>query len=156
MKTRILALGHRQPAWVQQATQEYLQRMPRELGVHLVEIKPEPRTSGRNTEQILELEAQRLRQHMSPQEVCYALDERGALWTTRELAQALDRHRQHADSPCFLIGSADGLHPLIKQDCHALIALSRMTLPHGLVRVLLAEQLYRAHSLLQGHPYHRD
>ncbi len=155
MKIRILALGHRQPAWVQQATQDYLQRMPREMGLQVVEVKPEPRTSGRNTEQILELEAQRLRQQFHPQEVRYALDERGALWTTQELAQTLERHQQQAQSPCFLIGSADGLHPRIKQDCHALLALSRMTLPHGLVRVLLAEQLYRSYSLLQGHPYHR-
>lgn len=155
MKIRILAFGNRQPAWVQQATQEYLQRMPRELSLELVELKPAPRTSGRSSEQILELEAQRLRQHIHPQEVCYALDERGALWSTQELAHTLQHHQEHADRPCFLIGSADGLHPGIKQECRSLLAVSRMTLPHGLVRVLLAEQLYRGYSLLQGHPYHR-
>lgn len=155
MKIRILALGHRQPAWVQQATQEYLKRLPREMGAQLVELKPEPRTSGRSTAQILELEAQRLRQHFTTQDVRYTLDEQGALWTTLTLAQALERHQQQGVNPCFIIGSADGLHPLIKQESQTLIALSRMTLPHGLVRVLLAEQLYRCHSLLQGHPYHR-
>ncbi len=85
-----------------------------------------------------------------------ALDERGRGWTTRELADRLARWRDNARDVAFVIGSADGLAETVKRDAEAVVALSAMTLPHGLVRVLLAEQLYRATSLLAGHPYHRE
>ena len=85
-----------------------------------------------------------------------ALDERGAPWTTRVFAAQLARRQADGNDVAFVIGSADGLSPDIKARADAVVALSAMTLPHGLVRVLLAEQLYRAHSLLTGHPYHRE
>ena len=85
-----------------------------------------------------------------------ALDERGRAWTTRELATHLERWRENAVDIAFVIGSADGLAPSIKRSAAALVALSAFTLPHGLCRVLLAEQLYRAASLVAGHPYHRE
>ena len=85
-----------------------------------------------------------------------ALDERGQPWTTRVLADNLSRWRVEARDISFVIGSADGLAESVKRDAHAIVALSALTLPHGLVRVLVAEQLYRAASLLSGHPYHRE
>ena len=84
-----------------------------------------------------------------------ALDERGTAWTTQELATRLRRWHDGGDDVAFVIGSADGLAADVKSNAAAVVALSAMTLPHGLVRVLLAEQLYRAHTLLTGHPYHR-
>ena len=85
-----------------------------------------------------------------------ALDERGEPWTTRQLAQKLQRFRDAAQDVAFVIGSADGLDDGVKRDAAAVFALSALTLPHGLARVVLAEQLYRAVSVLEGHPYHRD
>ena len=85
-----------------------------------------------------------------------ALDERGAAWTTQEFATQLARLAGAGDDVAFVIGSADGLSADVKAHAAAVVAVSAMTLPHGLVRVLLAEQLYRAHSVLTGHPYHRD
>jgi 23S rRNA (pseudouridine1915-N3)-methyltransferase len=85
-----------------------------------------------------------------------ALDERGRAWTTRDLADRIARWRDDARDVAFVIGSADGLAEAVKRDAQAVVAMSAMTLPHALVRVLLAEQLYRATSLIAGHPYHRD
>ncbi len=88
--------------------------------------------------------------------VTVALDERGQPWTTRELADHLARWRDEALDVTFVIGSADGLAEPVKRSAAAVVSLSALTLPHGLVRVILAEQLYRAASLLAGHPYHRE
>ena len=85
-----------------------------------------------------------------------ALDEHGSAWTTRQLAQRLQGWRDAAQDVAFVIGSADGLDATVKRDASAVFALSALTLPHGLARVILAEQLYRAVSVLSGHPYHRE
>jgi 23S rRNA (pseudouridine1915-N3)-methyltransferase len=89
-------------------------------------------------------------------QVVVALDERGQPWTTRALAEALARWRDDARDPAFVIGSADGLAEPVKRGAAAVVALSALTLPHALVRVIVAEQLYRAVSLLSHHPYHRE
>ena len=155
MKVRVVALGQRMPGWVTAGFGEYAKRLPREWSFELVEIKPEPRDRGRTREQILEAEGTRVTAACSGCRVV-ALDERGTALTTRELAAQLARRLRGGDDIAFVIGSADGLAPGIKARADAVVALSALTLPHGLVRVLLAEQLYRAHSLLTGHPYHRD
>jgi 23S rRNA (pseudouridine1915-N3)-methyltransferase len=85
-----------------------------------------------------------------------ALDERGSAWTTRQLAQRLGGWRDAAQDMAFVIGSADGLDESVKRAASAVLALSALTLPHGLARIILAEQLYRSSSILSGHPYHRD
>ncbi len=148
-------MGHRMPRWIMEATQEYLQRMPREYPVELIEIKPDSRMTGRTTEQILEAESQRILTHVGEMPA-YALDERGQCWTTMDLATTLQNTQRDASGLCFIIGSADGLHQRIKTQARGLVALSRMTLPHGMVRVILSEQLYRASMVLKGHPYHRE
>jgi len=143
------------PAWVDAGYDDYARRMPRELPLELIELKPEPRDRGKPVAQMLAAEAQRIRT-ASPGRTRVALDERGAPWSTRMLADRLRTWQDAGDDVSFVIGSADGLDPSIKEEAAALFALSALTLPHGLVRIVLAEQLYRAVSLNAGHPYHRD
>jgi 23S rRNA (pseudouridine1915-N3)-methyltransferase len=120
--------------------------MPRDFALDLVELKPEPRDRGKPLAQLLATEAQRIRAACADFHLV-ALDERGAAWTTNQLAVHLERWRNDAISAAFVIGSADGLDPALKKDAAVVLALSSMTLPHGLVRVVLAEQLYRAVSV---------
>lgn len=155
MKLRVVALGHRMPAWVSAGWDDYARRMPREFALELVELKPEPRDSRRPVSQLLAAEALRIAAACKGARVV-ALDERGSPWTTRALAESLSRWRDDARDVAFVIGSADGLADSVKHNASAVVALSALTLPHGLVRVVVAEQLYRAVSLLAGHPYHRE
>ncbi len=155
VRIRVVALGHRMPVWVDAGWNDYSRRLPREFALELHELKPEPRDRGRPVAQLLVAEAVRIDAACKDAEVV-ALDERGAAWTTRVLADNLARWREAACAVAFVIGSADGLDRSVKERAGAVVALSALTLPHGLVRVLLAEQLYRAASLLSGHPYHRD
>jgi len=155
VKLLIVTLGQRMPDWINVATTTYLQRMPREFNLELVELKADGRTKGRSREQILTTEAEAVFNALGPIPF-HALDERGSLWTTLELSHHLTRTQQEGESLGFVIGSADGLHPSILQRSRTPLGLSRMTLPHGLARVILVEQLYRAAMILKGHPYHRD
>lgn len=143
------------PQWVGAGFDDYAKRLPRDWTIELVELKPEPRERSRSVEQMLAAEAARIAA------VCtgfrsVALDERGAVWSTRDFAAHIRGWRESGDDIAFVVGSADGLHADIKTHAAAVVALSGMTLPHGLVRVLLAEQIYRAYSLLANHPYHRE
>lgn len=159
MRLLVAAVGHRQPAWVDTAYGEYAKRLPRELRLDLVAVKPEPRpehASARTIAACLQKEAFRIENALQSSPKRIALDERGQQWTTRELAEHMRQWLQEGQDVAFMIGGADGLDAALKQRAIAQLALSKMTLPHGLVRVLLAEQLYRAHTLLIGHPYHRD
>jgi len=156
MKLYIVALGHKMPQWIADGYQEYAKRMPREAKIELLELKPEPRTTGKTTAQIMEAEAQRIQAALPTDCLRIALDERGASWTTRQLADKMQLWLGEGRDVAFIVGGADGLHPSIKQSAQQLLALSALTLPHGMVRVLLAEQLYRAWSLLHNHPYHRE
>jgi len=155
MRLRIVALGLRMPSWVTEAVAEYAKRLPRETPFEWVELKPAARDRGRTIAQMLAEEACAIAAACTGATVV-ALDERGAAWTTRELADRLARWREDGRDVAFVIGSADGLDASVKAAASAVVALSAMTLPHGLVRVVLAEQLYRAASLLAGHPYHRE
>jgi 23S rRNA (pseudouridine1915-N3)-methyltransferase len=142
------------PSWVTAGWEDYARRMPREYAVELVELKPESRGGGRTVAQLLAAEGQRIAAACRGA-LTVALDERGQAWTTRALADHLQRWREEARDVAFVIGSADGLDQPVKRSAAAVVSLSALTLPHGLVRVILAEQLYRAVSLLSGHPYHR-
>ncbi len=156
MKLLILAVGNKMPSWITEGFNEYGKRMPREAKIELIEIKPEARSSGKTAAQIMEAEAQRVKAALPPSALCIALDERGATPTTKQLSQQMQDWMQQGRDVAFVIGGADGLHESIKHQAKHLMALSALTLPHGMVRVLLAEQLYRAHSLLHNHPYHRE
>lgn len=156
MKLLIVSVGHKMPGWIVAGFNEYARRMPREARIELLEIKPEPRTTGKTTAQIMEAEAQRILAALPPSCLRIALDERGAQPTTRKLAAQMQDWMRAGRDIAFIIGGADGLHESVKQAAQQLLALSPLTLPHAMVRVLLAEQLYRAYSLLHNHPYHRE
>lgn len=155
MKLRIVALGTRVPAWVAAGCDDYARRVSREWGLEVVEVKPEPRDRGKPVAALLAAEAVRVRLACKSCRTI-ALDERGQAWTTRELAKQLQAARDAGEDLAFVIGSADGLDPALRAEAAAVVALSALTLPHALVRVLLVEQLYRATALLAGHPYHRE
>lgn len=142
------------PGWVAAGFDDYTKRLPRDLALELVELKPEPRDRGWTIARMLAAEASRITGACAGFR-SVALDERGASWSTREFAMHIRRWQDAGHDVAFVVGSADGLHADIKSRAAAVVALSAMTLPHGLVRVLLAEQVYRAASLLAGHPYHR-
>ena len=144
------------PSWITEGFNEYTKRMPREAKIELIEIKPEPRTTGKTVPQIMEAEAQRIRAALPNNALLIALDERGSHWTTRQMSQRMQEWMGGGRDVAFIIGGADGLHESIRNSANQLLALSAMVLPHGMVRVLLAEQLYRAYSLLHNHPYHRE
>lgn len=156
MKLWLVTVGHKMPDWISAGFSEYAKRMPREARIELLEIKPEPRTMGKSVAQMMEAEAQRILAALPQDALRIALDERGTQPTTRQLAQQMQGWMRDGRDVAFIIGGADGLHESVKKGAQQLLALSAMTLPHGMVRVLLAEQLYRAHSLLHNHPYHRE
>lgn len=155
MKLRIVAFGQRMPAWVDAACQDYARRLPREFALELVELKPEPRNRGKPASSVLAAEAERIAS-ATRRCVVVALDERGKAWTTLQFADRLREWRERAVPVAFVIGSADGLAEAVKRDADAIMALSALTLPHGLTRIVLIEQIYRAASLLSNHPYHRE
>jgi 23S rRNA (pseudouridine1915-N3)-methyltransferase len=156
MKLLILAVGNKMPEWITLGFNEYTKRMPREASISLIEIKPEPRTTGKTVPQIMEAEAQRIEAALPKDVTRIVLDERGAALTTKQLSQKMHDWLGSGRDVAFIIGGADGLHQSVRDAAQQLLALSALTLPHGMVRVLLAEQLYRAHSLLHNHPYHRE
>lgn len=156
MKIHIVAVGNRMPHWIEDGYAEYAGRMPKTARLTLVEVRPESRTSGKTVEQMLELEARRIEAALPADCERVALDERGREFSTRELATWLERQIESSADVAFLIGGPDGLAGRMKASARTQMRLSTMTLPHGLVRVLLAEQLYRAASILQNHPYHRE
>jgi 23S rRNA (pseudouridine1915-N3)-methyltransferase len=157
VKLHILAVGHRMPAWVSEGFFEYSKRMPREMPLLLRELKPAQRSSAAgDLPRWLEDEAARIDAALPAGALRIVLDERGRSFPTRDLAGRLERWRSDGRDPAFVIGGADGLAPGLKQSADLLWSLSQLTLPHGLVRVILAEQLYRAASLLANHPYHRE
>jgi 23S rRNA (pseudouridine1915-N3)-methyltransferase len=155
VKIRVVAFGLRMPGWVRTAWDDYARRLPREWALELVQLKPEPRDRGKAVSRLLAAEALRVRAACHGARMVL-LDERGAPWTTRELAAALQGWRDEARDVALVIGSADGVDPSLRHEASAVIALSALTLPHALVRILVVEQLYRASALLAGHPYHRD
>ena len=155
MKLFILAVGHKMPDWITNGFDEYAKRMPPELRIELKEIKPEQRSSGRNAESVMAAEKQRIEAALPKNARVVALDERGRDWTTMQLANALPGWQQDGRDVAFVIGGADGLAPEVKARAELMLRVSSLTLPHGMVRVLLAEQLYRAWSITQNHPYHR-
>lgn len=155
MKLIVMAVGNRQPEWVDAGCAEYLKRMPRELATAIAEIKPEPRGS-KTREQLLAAEKGRIREALPSACRLVVLDERGEDLTTLKLARRLEHWMQDGRDAVLLIGGADGLDAELKNAADDSIRLSSLTLPHGLARLLLCEQLYRAASVLKNHPYHRE
>jgi 23S rRNA (pseudouridine1915-N3)-methyltransferase len=156
MRIVIIAVGHRQPAWVNEAFNDYARRMPHGARIELVEVKPEPRSSGKTPVQLMQAEAQRIRAVLPQGAQLVTLDGKGKEFDSNGFARWLATAQSDGRDLAMVIGGADGLAAEIKAKADASLALSRFTLPHGLARVVLAEQLYRAVSLLTNHPYHRE
>lgn len=156
MKLLVAAVAARPPDWVVAGWSEYAKRMPRELPLELVEIRPEPRTTGKTAAAMMAAEAERIDARLPATCRRIVLDERGEALTTRQLATRLEKWMSGGGDVAFIIGGPDGLDPRIIDGAAERIRLSSLTLPHALVRVILAEALYRALSVTKGHPYHRD
>lgn len=157
MKLLVLAVGHRMPAWVTAGFEEYARRMPREMPLQLKELKPAQRSSAAgDVTRWLHTEAGHINAAVPAGALRVVLDEHGRTFPTRVLAEHLERWRGEGRDVAFIIGGADGLAQEIKTGAGLLWSLSPLTLPHGLARIVLAEQLYRATSMLAGHPYHRE
>lgn len=155
MQLIIAAVGHKMPAWIEDGFGEYAKRMPPECRIHLKEIKPVERSGSKTAETVMALERARIEAVIPKGSRVIALDERGKDLTTVQLSQFLTQWQQDGRDVTFVIGGADGLDAGFKASADMLIRISSLTLPHGMVRVLLAEQLYRAWSITQNHPYHR-
>lgn len=144
------------PRWVREAFDDYAGRLTGGLKLSLVEIEPGARSAGRTVQQAVEAEAQRIAAALRKDEYVVALDEHGKSMRTRDLSTWLASRMQDGRDISFLIGGPDGLAAPLLADCELKWSLSALTFPHALVRVVLAEQLYRAQSVLNNHPYHRD
>lgn len=155
MQLVIAAVGHKMPAWISEGFAEYAKRLPPDCRIVLKEIKPVERSGGKTAETGMAQERQRLEAVLPKGSLIVALDERGRDLTSVQLSQHLVKWQQGGTDVTFLIGGADGLDPALKDNADMLLRISSLTLPHGMVRVLLAEQLYRAWSITQNHPYHR-
>ena len=140
MRVTILSVGHKMPAWIQDGFHEYARRMPPEIRLELVELKPGADLLGA----------------VPKGATLIALDERGRSVSSQGLSVMLSGWMRDGAHPVFAIGGADGLDPAVKEQAAKIISLSALTLPHALVRVLLAEQIYRAWTILARHPYHRE
>ena len=155
MKIRLLAVGHKMPSWVEQGMAEYAKRLPSDCALELVEIVPGHRAKNTPKEKAMQQEAQTILKALRPQDHVVALDVLGKSWSTEQLAEQLNGWRMQGGDVALIVGGPDGLTAEVLSLAKQRWSLSALTLPHPLVRVLLAEQLYRAWSILQGHPYHK-
>ncbi len=157
MRLRLAAIGTRMTSWVDAAFNDYWRRMRATWKLELIELPTASRRESSGAAQAARAtEAKRLLQLIGPRDFVVALDEHGVHKSTLELSSWLDQRRGSGRDLLFIIGGPDGLASEVLELAHLRWSLSRLTLPHGLVRVMLAEQLYRAGSVLAGHPYHRE
>jgi 23S rRNA (pseudouridine1915-N3)-methyltransferase len=154
VKLKILAVGSRSPAWVTAGFDDYARRLPRTCALELIEISA-ARRKGWSAERVLADEGERMLARIAGADHAVALAVGGRTCSTEQLAEKLDDWRMQGNDVSFLIGGADGLAPGCLERADEALSLSAMTFPHQLVRLMLAEQLYRAWTLLHGHPYHR-
>ncbi|PMR68647.1 23S rRNA (pseudouridine(1915)-N(3))-methyltransferase RlmH [Halomonas heilongjiangensis] len=155
MRVRLLAVGTRMPGWVTQGVEEYRKRLPRDFTLEVEEIAPGQRGKNADVTRAVALEAERLRARLRGDERVVALEVGGKPWSTEQLAREAEAWRLEGRDVVLLVGGPDGLEPSLSATADQRWSLSPLTLPHPLVRILLAEQLYRAWTLMVGHPYHR-
>lgn len=155
MHIRLLAVGDRQPSWVDDAVGIYTERFPREWRFQLDTIPTVRRSKNDKSRQAMQAEGELIAAKLSPTEQVVLLDERGKQLTSKSLAAKLTDWQSDGRDLCFIIGGPDGVSDAVRQRANMMWSLSQLTLPHGMARALLSEQLYRAWSLQTGHPYHR-
>ena len=156
MHIRLLAVGDRQPSWVDEAFGKYTGRYPREWKFRLDTISTVRRNKNDKSRQAMEAEGALILEKLGSEEQVVLLDERGKQLSSKSLASRLSEWQTDGRDLCFIIGGPDGVSGLVRQRADWMWSLSQLTLPHGLARALLSEQLYRAWSLQTGHPYHRS
>ena len=156
MRLHVLAIGERLVEWQQTACDDYARRFVRPWSIEVTPVRAEPRVEAKPVAKMAAAEAQRLLAALPKSARRVVLDERGRGFSTQQLADRLRDWQSAGGDVAFLLGGPDGHDPALRESADLLLSLSPMTLPHGLARVLLSEQLYRATSRLQGHPYHRD
>ncbi len=156
MKLLVVAVGQRQPGWADEAWADFAKRFPPEMRLELKALKTEPRQGGRSAAQCMAAEAARIEAAIPKGTRRVLLDEHGTRATTAQLAARVKAWRGDGRDVALVIGGPDGLAPEVKATADETLRLSDLTLPHAFARVLLAEALYRAASLLEGHPYHRE
>ncbi len=155
MKIHLIAVGERMPRWVQEGYAEYARRLPRECALQLVEIAPGRRGKGADTARAVREEGERLLAAIPRGARVIALEVNGRPWSTEQLAGQLEKWLAGGSDVALLVGGPEGLSEDARQAAAQQWSLSPLTLPHPLVRVIVAEQLYRAWSILANHPYHR-
>ena len=156
MRLRVIAVGTRMNAWVDAAFTDYTRRLSGADALALIEVPVGRRHSSGDATRAVRTEAERILALLEPREYAVALEEQGRAFTTLEFSHWLAARRQAGDPVSFIIGGPDGLDAAVRSRAQLRWSLSALTFPHGLVRVLLAEQLYRATTVLAGHPYHRE
>jgi 23S rRNA (pseudouridine1915-N3)-methyltransferase len=156
MRLRVIAVGTRISEWVQAATHEYARRLHGPEGLEFIEVPPGKRSGAGDVARAMGAESAAILARVEPRSFLVALDERGRQFSSLQLSEWLAARRQSGEPLNFVIGGPDGLGPEVLARAQLKWSLSALTFPHGLVRVLLAEQLYRASTLLAGHPYHRE
>lgn len=155
MKINLLSVGTRMPSWVEQGTQEYARRLPADFNLQFTEVPLGRRSRNGDVTQAMKQEAEALLARVTPRDHVVALDVRGKVLDTEQMAARVARVREDGKSLCLLVGGPDGLAPACLERADERWSLSALTLPHPLVRIVVAEQVYRIWSLLVGHPYHR-
>jgi 23S rRNA (pseudouridine1915-N3)-methyltransferase len=155
VKIHLIAVGTRMPGWVETAYEDYAGRMPRECRIQLVEIPVAERGKNADIARLKQAEGEKILKAVPRDSAIVALDEHGESLGSKEWSGELKRWMASGRDTCLLIGGPDGHAPEVLQRADRRWSLSRLTLPHGMVRVMVAEQLYRAWTLLSNHPYHR-
>jgi 23S rRNA (pseudouridine1915-N3)-methyltransferase len=155
MRIQIIAMGDRMPAWVQHGYNEYVKRIGAGLSIELVEISPEKRNKSSDVKRIMAKEADRMRQSVSRGNFVVALDKDGKAISTEDLADKITTWQREGMNISILIGGPEGISQDLLSEADARISLSKMTFPHPVVRIILAEQLYRSYTILTNHPYHK-
>ncbi len=156
MKLRLLCAGRRMPGWVDDGVAEFMKRFPRQFPVELETVDPAPRKAGLTTAQLQQADSERLSAKLRAGERIVALDESGRQYDSRGLAGRIQDWQLDGRDVTLVIGGADGHSEAFRAAADELLSLSSMTLPHGLARLVLVEQIYRAWTVISGHPYHRD
>jgi 23S rRNA (pseudouridine1915-N3)-methyltransferase len=156
MKINLVAVGNKMPGWVSEGYEEYSKRMPRECALQLTEIMPARRSKNAQPEQWKREEGQRILASIADNQHVVALEVTGKSWSTEDLSSHMQHWLSDGRDVALMIGGPDGLDPSCLERANQKWSLSALTLPHPLVRIVLAEQLYRAWTILQNHPYHRS
>jgi len=156
MKIHLIAVGKKMPEWINTGYSEFSKRMPPELQVNLIEITPSTRNKSTSIEKNIKEEGERIQSAIPDNSKLIVLDEKGKDFSSIALSKEMESWLPMGQDISIVIGGADGIDPVIKQQADEKWSLSSLTLPHALVRVVVAEQLYRAWSIMKGHPYHRE